>query len=78
MPTIFTSPEFGTNHLELRCEGDEVAIYATETGLNKLIEFCRELLDDRQIGHIHLEDYDVLTAKSLRGSIAIVERPSKT
>jgi hypothetical protein len=67
----FRQPDFGGRHIELRCKGDEVAMYMTEAGLRRVMEFCKTLLDDPSIGHIHLEDYELLTANSLRGAIAV-------
>ncbi len=66
-----THPDFGDKQLELRCENREVCIYATEVGLRKLIALCGTLLDRPQIGHIHLEDHDLLTNGSLKGTVAI-------
>ena len=71
MSQIFRHPEFRDRSLELRCEKDEVCVYATEDGLRRLIELCTHLLNDPKAGHVHLEDYEILTADSLRGSIAL-------
>lgn len=67
----FIKPDFDSGEIELRCESDGVCIYGTEVGIKKIIEFCQKLLDKPQQGHIHLEDYSVLTEDSLRGAIAI-------
>jgi hypothetical protein len=71
MAKKFKEPNFGNRHIELRFDEEEVCIYATKTGLEKLIYFCKSLLDNPQKAHIHLEDYEVLTKESLRGTIAI-------
>ena len=71
MPRGFREPGFETGHIELRFEDEEICIYATRTGLEKLVTFCRSLLDYRKDGHIHLEDYEVLTKDSLRGTMAV-------
>jgi hypothetical protein len=76
MTRAFRKPNFETGQIELRLEDGEVCIYATNTGLEKLIAFCKSLLDDPRQGHIHLEDYGVLTAGSLRGALAVF--PSET
>jgi len=71
MKREFREPIFGKRCIELRFEDEEVCIYATTTGLEKLIAFCKMLLDNPQTGHIHLEDYEVLTKDSLIGAIAV-------
>ena len=71
MTKEFKAPEFRDKHIELRVEDDEVCIYATDVGLKKLMDFCKMLLDNPEKGHLHLEDYEVLTSNSLKGTIAI-------
>jgi len=73
MTRKFREPSFENEkrHIELRFEGEEICIYATSTGLEELMTFCRQLLDKPRIGHIHLEDYEILTKDSLRGTIAV-------
>lgn len=71
MMNAFRRPDFDTRHLELRFEDEEVCIYATPTGLEKLMAFCKQLLDNPRIGHIHLEDYEILTRDSLTGVLAV-------
>jgi len=66
----FKQPDFKTGIIELRCEDEEVCIYATAAGLRQLIEFCEALLA-RGHGHTHLEDYEILTENSLIGALAI-------
>ncbi len=71
MTRKFKKPNFERRHIELRFEDEEICIYATDVGLEKLTIFCKSLLDNPQKGHIHLEDYEVLTKDSLRGTIAV-------
>ena len=68
-------PTFSGRSVELRCDGEEVAIYATRAGLEKLMAFCQYLLDhpERGSGHTHLEEYEVLTTASLRGTLVLCE-----
>ena len=70
---IFKQPSFSEGHLELRFEDEEVCIYATRIGLEKLMAFCKQLLDNPRKGHIHLEDYEILTRDSLKGVLAVFE-----
>lgn len=67
----FEMPNFENKHLELRFEDGEVCIYATTEGLEKIIEFCNILLENPSKGHIHLEDYEILTDRSEKGVIAL-------
>ncbi len=71
----FSQPSFSQGELELRCEVNEVAIYATQSGLSKLAELCAALAQKKvfESEHIHLEDYELLTPKSLKGVIAVFE-----
>jgi hypothetical protein len=69
----FRRPAFEGKHIELRFEDDEVCIYATSVGLERLAAFCRSLLERPREGHIHLEDYDVLTRASLKGTMALFD-----
>lgn len=71
MPREFRKPNFGKRHIELRFEDEEICVYATTTGLERLMTFCKSLLDSPQQGHIHLEDYEILTKDSLRGAVAV-------
>ena len=73
MKKDFVIPSFVDKCIELRFENNEICIYATPTGLRKLIGFCEELLRNPKQGHIHLEDYEVLTEASLKGVIAVFE-----
>jgi hypothetical protein len=69
----FINPNFSKGGIEFRVVGNEVCVYATSEGLKKLSSFCEKLIDDKKTGHIHLEDYEVLTEKSLGAVLAIVE-----
>jgi hypothetical protein len=69
----FIRPVFDGKCLELRCTGGEVCIYGNRDGMKALSEFCLRLANlgpDQETEHIHLEDYEILTASSLRGTIA--------
>jgi len=74
MKKEFKAPDFQENDLELRVEDGEVCIYATKSGLQALSDFCVKLINKPDIGHIHLEDYEILTPSSLQGVIAIFEK----
>lgn len=74
MKKKFIPPVFSTRDIELRFESGEICIYGSEKGLKKLIDLCQTLIDSPQKSHIHLEDFEVLTAESLRGTIAIFPR----
>ena len=67
-------PDFKNRDVELRFVDNEVCIYATEAGLKKLIDYCKTLLDKPEKGHIHLDDYEILTENSLKGVIAIFKK----
>lgn len=67
----FKEPDFTSRDIELRFSDNEVSIYATEVGLERLVDFCKTLLEKPEKGHIHLDDYEVLTEDSLKGVIAI-------
>ena len=69
----FVKPDFSEKCLELRCENNEVSIYGTNGGLKRLSDLILELLEKPRQGHIHLEDYELLTDKSLIGAIAIFD-----
>jgi len=52
-------------------------IYGTSDGLKRLARLCSELSNGRSeadTDHIHLEDYELLTARSLRGTIAVFRK----
>jgi hypothetical protein len=75
MASRSSRPVFDGRHIELRFENGEVCIYATRTGLERIAGFCNYLLDHpkRGAGHVHLEDYELLTNASLRGVIAVFD-----
>ena len=71
MSNDFRKPVFSKKDLELRFENDVVCIYGTEKGLRQVAEFCNQLIDHPDLGHVHLEDYAILTDESEKGAIAI-------
>lgn len=71
MSKRFIPPVFDTGIVELRCEDNEVSIYGTAEGLTKLAGLMMRLVDNPREGHIHLEDYEILTGASLIGALAI-------
>ena len=64
-------PSFETGSLELRYENDVVCVYGNREGLRRLISLCQELLDKGPKNHVHLEDYNLLSAESKRGTVAL-------
>jgi len=71
MDKPFRRPDFKDRHIELRSSDVEVALYVTETGAQKIIELLKNMLEHPQMGHVHLEDYQLLTAESRQGTIAL-------
>lgn len=69
----FIKPDFSEKSLELRCENNEICIYGTKEGLKKLSNLILDLIENPRQGHIHLEDYELLTGTSLIGAVAIFE-----
>lgn len=69
----FLKPDFKKRSIETQYRNGEVNIYASKKGLEKLIEFANKLLGKPSIGHIHLEDYEVLTKESLITTIALFD-----
>ena len=67
----FRKPNFSEKDVELRFENEAICIYGTVKGLKKIADFCYELINDPNQGHIHLEDYKILTKESKKGAIAI-------
>ncbi len=74
MESNFKQPDFRQHDIELRYVDGEICIYATEDGLRKIISICEKLIKNSIIGHIHLEDYDILTKNSLKGVLAVFEK----
>jgi len=60
--------------IEIKIIQDDVCIYATPIGLMKIIKFCETLLANPKIGHIHMEDYNVLTENSRKTVIVMVTK----
>ncbi|MEZ5358859.1 MAG: hypothetical protein R3F48_08500 [Candidatus Zixiibacteriota bacterium] len=74
MKPEFIYPLFEKGKLELRFENDIVCIYGTKEGLLKLIEVIQTLIDNPDLGHIHLEDsQQLLTIRSRKGAVAIFD-----
>lgn len=67
----FREPDFTSGNIELRFAEGEICIYATKEGLEEIARFCSSLISKPKQGHIHLEDYQVLTQDSLKGVIAV-------
>jgi hypothetical protein len=74
MSSEILKPDFKERSIEIRYSNDEVNIYVSKKGLEKLIELSSKLLEKPDIGHIHLEDYEVLTKESLITTIALFEK----
>lgn len=70
----FVKPDFTKKSLELRYENNELCIYGTEEGLKRLSDLILNLINKPKQSHIHLEDYELLTDKSLIGAIAIFDK----
>lgn len=74
----FIKPDFSKNSLELRFENNEVCIYGTKDGLKRLTDLIHKLIEKPPQGHIHLEDYELLTEESLIGAVAIFDEEGNT
>ena len=71
----FIPADFTTGSLELRYdnESEEIIIYGTAEGMKRLAEICLGLADrlkKKTNDHTHLEDMDLLTSASIRGTVA--------
>lgn len=62
----FEAPDFSSGEIEVRYEDGEVCLYATDSGLKDIISHCEALMKKEPGEHTHMEDYEILTAKSLR------------
>lgn len=74
---MFENPDFRDGSIEFRLTrnngGDqEICIYLTDEGVVRLISLLQELKNRKNSDHIHLEDYEILTKKSLKGVIALI------
>lgn len=67
----FTQPTFQDGEIELRVTQGEVCICGTPKGLVRLAELCAMLAAKAAPQHLHLEDRELLTSQSLRGTIAV-------
>jgi hypothetical protein len=70
----FKKPNFKDKDLELRFENNEVCIYGTKEGFQKLSDLILNLVAKPKQGHIHLKDYNLLAKDSFEGVIAIFEK----
>jgi ABC-type histidine transport system ATPase subunit len=70
----FVKPDFSKKSVELRFENNEVCVYGTKEGLQRLLRLINDLIDNPKKGHIHLEDYELLTEKSLIGAVAVFDK----
>lgn len=77
MRAKFVRPVFKDKCLELRYESGQVFVYGTSRGLKRLSELVMSLVQKPKQGHIHLEDYDLLTEGSLIGAIAIFDNDDR-
>lgn len=71
---LFRHPNFKNRAIELRYEHNEVSIYGTEDGLRRLADLCLKLAafhPESSSEHFHLEDYELLTEDSSRGTLAV-------
>lgn len=66
-------PDFTKKCIELNYQDEAICIYGNKKGLKKLADLCLELIENPNQGHIHLENYNILTAASKNGVIAIFE-----
>ncbi len=69
-----TLPTLDDGTVEIQIAGDEVCIYASDDGLLGLMSLCDRLIKRPGQGHIHVEDYSLLTTKSLRCVLVRVRR----
>ena len=70
---MFEKPVFGERTVEFRYDNGEICIYGTPEGLKKVAELILNLANGKNNTHIHLEDYELLTEKSLAASIAVFD-----
>ena len=70
----FIKPNFIEKDLELRFENNEICIYGTTDGLRKLSDLILGLINNPNQGHVHLENYELLTQNSLMGAVAIFDK----
>ncbi len=72
--TAFRRPDFQSGSIQIRHEDGEVSIYGTADGLRRLADLCLRLVayhPGAANEHFHLEDYDLLTKDSLRGTLTV-------
>jgi len=67
-------PDFQKSEVELRIgENNVIEIYGTVDGLKKIAELINHLIGNPRVGHVHLEDYEILSKNSLKGVIAVFD-----
>ena len=72
------SPDFGTGEVRFSVnEEDEVCVYCTQDGLQRLVDVASRLLVSKRGGHVHLEDYALLTSDSMKAVIAVFPSAKK-
>lgn len=72
--SIVAAPDFSEFDLELSIVDEEIRIFGNRRGIEKLSALCIELLNKSSDEHVHLEDYQLLTEKSLKGVIALFQK----
>ena len=75
MKKTFEKPDFINEILEFRFDNNEVCIYGSAKGLKWLAEKCLLLSNEKQINHVHLSDYQILTKNSLEATLALFQTP---
>ena len=70
------TPSDSRQVLEIRSDGQAVAVRGTDSGLTWLAQKCFLLVDSQRRGHIHLEDYYILTPGSEVASLEHLPRRS--
>ena len=78
----FKFPDLSNHQLEVRIDGDEVALYGTIDGLKEFAALCCELSDATsrkgESEHVHVEDRIRITKRSARFVIACFEPGFRT
>jgi hypothetical protein len=75
----FHAPDFSKGTLEFRHSDGEISVYGTREGLLRLADLCAQLAKrptPNENDHLHLEDYDLLTQRSLQAVVAVFDGTS--